>query len=76
MEVKKLHNSNGIRTWVARTGIFCKISKNKIYKIAPCLLCANLCQCDAIDFGSPILCGRIVYGVVDVQRWAHSLFEP
>ena len=25
--------------------------------MASCLLCANLCQCNAIDFGRPILCG-------------------
>ena len=41
------------------------------YKIYNIFLCANLCQWDAIVFGSPMLCGCIGYGVVNVQRWAH-----
>ena len=53
-----------------------KISIFKNHKSSNILLCANFRQWDAIVFGSPMLRGRIGYGVVLLQRFAHSLFEP
>ena len=53
-----------------------KISIFKNHKSSNILLCANFRQWGAIVFGSPMLRGRIGYGVVLLQRFAHSLFEP
>ena len=53
-----------------------KSSISKNHKSSNILLCANFRKWDAIVFGSPMLCGRIGYSVVNVQQWAHSIFEP
>ena len=53
-----------------------KSSISKNHKSSNILLCANFRKWDAIVFGSPMLCGRIGYGVVLLQWFAHSLFEP
>ena len=48
------------------TTFFIKIPIFEKYKTSDILLCANLRQWDAIVFGSPMLRGRVGYGVVNV----------